>query len=134
MCSSDLATTTAPTNVETDTLVNIIGVGSRSTDTNLQVLYNDATGTATAVDLGVNFPANGLSSDTYELTLYCSPNDSAVNYRVENQQNSTVSTGTINTNLPASTTLLGFQAYRSNNATALAVGIDLVSLYVETNY
>lgn len=128
------ATTTAPTNVETDTLVNIIGVGSRSTDTNLFIFHNDGAGTATAIDLGVNFPANGLSADHFELSLYCEPNGSTVYYRVENFTTLAVASGEITTNIPASTTLLGFQAYRSNNATALAVGIDLVSLYIETNY
>lgn len=128
------ATTTAPTNVETDTLVNIIGVGSRSTDSNLQVFYNDGAGTASNVDLGANFPANGLSSEMFEFSLYCEPNASAVTYRVENFINGATATGTLDTNIPVSTTLLGFQAYRSNNATALAVGIDLVSLYIETNY
>ena len=37
------------------TLTNIIGVGSENGDANLSVFHNDATGTATKVDLGVGF-------------------------------------------------------------------------------
>jgi len=37
--------------------------------------------------------------------------------------------------LPAPTTLLTYlQAWRSNNATAAAVGLDIMSDYVETDY
>lgn len=41
-------------------------------------------------------------------------------------------TGTA-TVIPQSTTVLSWNGWATNNATALAVGIDLCSLYVETD-
>jgi hypothetical protein len=55
------SSTSAPVYSDTvlvDTMTNIIGVGSESSDTNLQIFHNDASGTATKVDLGASFPAN----------------------------------------------------------------------------
>lgn len=45
-------------NVNPSTLLNIIGVGADNTDTNLQIMRNDNSGTATKIDLGSSFPAN----------------------------------------------------------------------------
>ena len=44
--------------VTVESLTNIVGIGSDASDTNLQIFHNDGTGTATKIDLGVNFPAN----------------------------------------------------------------------------
>jgi len=41
--------------------------------------------------------------------------------------------GAVGTVIPAATTFLAHSAWRCNNATALAVGIDVVSLYLETD-
>jgi len=48
----------APTNVEPNTLTDIVGVCQLSSSTNMQVIYNDASGTATTVDLGSSYPCN----------------------------------------------------------------------------
>ena len=96
-------------------LVNIIGVGSDALDTNLQIFHNDATGTATKIDLGVNFPANrtaGLAlTTTYSVILYNETNG-VIKYSVENKETSVVATGTINTNIPLGTQGLNFFASR----------------------
>lgn len=60
----------APTNVEPDTLINTIGVCKLSTSSNLHFFWNDATGTATTVDLGVNYPANNVTAYYYDLEIY----------------------------------------------------------------
>jgi hypothetical protein len=60
----------APTNVEPDTLINTIGVCKLSTSNNLHFFWNDATGLATTVDLGVNYPANNVTAYTYDLEIY----------------------------------------------------------------
>ena len=60
----------APTNVEPDTLINIMGVCKLSTSDNLYFFWNDGTGTATTVDLGVNYPANNVTSYRYDLEIY----------------------------------------------------------------
>ncbi len=128
---------TAPTNVEPNTLVNTIAVAQLSTSTNLHIVYGGSAA-QTAIDLGANFPANTLSADAYELTLISSPNRTDVKYKVVRLNTGDTATGTLSgtagTVLPSSTTLLGHFVTRTNNATALAVGIDVVSHYCDSNY
>lgn len=131
--------TAAPTNVEPSTLTNSIGLCSGAADTNMKLCYGGSA-PQTPIDLGVNFPANTLSVDMYELILYAPTNvNNVVNYRVTRLNTGDVATGTITaatagTQLPASTTFLAARFWRTNNLTALAVGIDVASLYVETDY
>ena len=130
--------TSAPTNVEPSTLTNVIGVGHGAADTNLK-LYSGGVVAQTPIDLGVNFPANTLSADAYELALFSPPNQPAdCYYEVTNIATGYVASGLLNgtpgTQLPAASTLLTYLwAYRSNNATALAVGLDIMSDYIETD-
>lgn len=131
------STTGAATNVEPSTLINSIGVGHGAADTNLKIFWGGSTA-QTPVDLGVNFPANTLSVDAYELVLYASPNvNNAVQYTVTRLNTGHTSSGTLTgvagTALPASATLLSHhKAWRTNNATALAVGLDVMSDYINT--
>jgi hypothetical protein len=75
----------------------------------------------------------------YELVLFAPPSsNNTVYYEVTRLNTGHVAsgtlTGTAGTALPSSTTLLCFNSFRSNNATALAVGIDFASTYLETDY
>lgn len=114
-------------------LTNIIGIGSDASDTNLQVFHNDGSGTATKVDLGVNFPANRTSgaalTTVYSIELY---NDSAstdVKYSIKNKETGAVAIGTISTNLPLHTQGLNFFASRCMGAGVTNTGqFDLLSL------
>ena len=130
----------APTNVEPSTLTNCIGVAGLSTSANLAIVFGGSTAQS-AIDLGSNFPSNGLSTDIYELILFAAPGSTNVGYRVERNPggpgNNFVASGTLTnttpgTTLPAATTFLAPRLWRSNNATALAVAIDLLSLSLET--
>jgi len=98
------------------TLINCIGVGSDSADTNLQVFHNDGTGTCTKVDLGASFPANRDNTNAlttvYSIEIYNASGSSNVNYRVINKETGATATGTLTTNLPASTQGLNFFASR----------------------
>lgn len=123
--------TGAPTNVEPNTLTNCVGVCKLSTSNNLHVIVNDGTGTATTFDLGADYPANG-STSAYEVTIYCDPNSATIDVTVRRIGTGFIEGITLSTDLPVSTTLMGIQLWRCNNATALAVGLDLISLYVET--
>lgn len=133
------SSTSAPTNVEPSTLTNCCGVGHGAADTNLKLFYGGSSA-QTPIDLGANFPANTRSADVYELVLFSPPNQNGVvKYRVTRLNTNHVAEGTLPTsngvNLPATTTLLSYMwAYRTNNATALAVGLDLMSDYIETDY
>lgn len=129
--------TAAPTNVEPSTLTNVVGVGHGAADTNLKLFYGGSAA-QTPIDLGVNFPANTLSVDAYELVIWCPPTLQQVNWKVTRLNTGDVASGTLSgtvgTAFPATTTLLTpVQAWRSNNATALAVGLDIMSIYVYGN-
>lgn len=131
------SSTAAPTNVEPSTLTNVIGVGHGAANTNL-FLYSGGSAAQTPIDLGANFPANTLSVDVYELALFCAPGSTSVGWEVTRLNTGHMAsgtlTGTVGTQLPAVTTLLTYsQNWRTNNATALAVGLDIFSDYIETD-
>jgi hypothetical protein len=132
------SSTATPANVEPSTLTNSIGVCHGAADSNLKICFGGSTA-QTPIDLGANFPANTLSADPYELILFASPYSSNVSYRVENLRTGNFAEGTITnttpgTTLPANTTFIGPRAWRTNNATALAVGLDVVGWSIETDY
>ena len=51
-----------------------------------------------------------------------------------NEESGTLGPGTAGTTLPANTTLLAHRAWRNNNTAAAAVGIDIISIYIETDW
>lgn len=110
--------------IDNTSLINFVGVGSDATDTNLQVFYNDATGTASKVDLGANFPANRTAgaalNNFYVFEMYNAPLSTSVKYKITERTSGNTAQGTLTSDLPASTTLLGIQALRTNGVTALA--------------
>lgn len=122
----------APTNVDPAGLTNAIGIGNGASDTNLKIFYGGSAA-QTPVDLGANFPANTISADVYDFVLYAPPSsNNTVYYAVRrvgtSNETSGTLTGTAGTALPSSSTFLNpMWMYRTNNATALAVGIDLMS-------
>lgn len=128
-----LGPSVAPTNVEVDTLVNVIGVCDLSTQTTLHIYAAGATAT-TPINLGANFPVRAGSLDAYELALFAAANSGDVKYQVTRLNTGDVATGTISSNLPSGTTLLNVTHWRCNNATALAVGLDICGIYMETDY
>lgn len=111
--------------------LNWIGCGFDATDSNLQVFYNGAAGSATKVDLGANFPRG--TDAVFDLTLFSPPNGSFIGYRVKRIDASYDTSGTITTNIPAASTLLAFHSKLNNNATASAVVTELMRVYIETD-
>lgn len=91
------------------------------------------------IALGTSFPKSTNSTDMYELMLFsASSSQTVVGYKVTNLVTGVIATGTLTaavagTQLPATTTFLAHRAYRSNNATAAAVLIDVASIYIETD-
>jgi hypothetical protein len=133
-----------PTNVEPSTLLNAIGLSQLSTDATQLYLTSGGSAAQTAIPLGTNFPpmagvgaANGIA---YDLTLFAAPSSNGiVGYMVERVGTAFIATGTltpatVGTQTPASTTLLAPRAWRCNNAQALSVGIDLINIYIESDY
>lgn len=124
-------------------LINMIGIGNDATtdgsvrDANLYMMCNDSTGVATKVNLGANFPANrdaaSVSQDWIVVELYNAPASSIVKYRVTNLANGAVSTGTLSTNLPSSSVMLGPVLIRGNGTIATAYVLEFGEIAVWTN-
>jgi hypothetical protein len=132
------STTGAPTNVEPNTLLNCFGVGHGAADTSLSIFYGGSVA-QTPIALGSNFPANTLSTDAYELAMFAPSNETCIYYEVTRLNTGNVATGVVVSDgaaivLPAFSTLLTYSwNYRTNNATALSVGLDVMSDYIETD-
>jgi len=138
------SSTAAPTNVEPSTIINSIGVAQLSTSaTQLYLVYGGSTA-QTAIALGTDFPpmtaAGATNGIAYDFTVFCSPNSNGViNYRLERIGTTFVAEGTITptvvgTQTPASTTLLAHRAWRTNNGNAGVVAVDILGVYIETDY
>ena len=126
------ALTAAPTNIDPSTKVNCIGVGQIGTSDNLHIIRGNATA-KTPIDLGANFPAN-TNADAYELNLFAPPAGGCY-WQVRRLNTTFEATGFLpSTEIPIATQLLCHQLWRCNNATALAVGLDVCGIYIETDH
>ncbi len=128
----------AITNVEPSTLTQCYGVGHGAADTNLK-LYYGGSAAQTPIDLGAGFPITAANTAGYELALFNAPGSVAVGYSVTNLRTGAVAEGTFPNATPGTTgiaagTLISYMhGWRCNNATALAVGLDICSDYIETD-
>ena len=134
----------APTNVEPSTILNCVGIAQLSSNnTQLYIVYGGSAA-QTAIPLGTDFPPMAGSGATngiaYDLTLYSPPTaNGVIHYRVERIGTTYIAEGTITptvvgTQTPASTTLLAHRAWRTNNSTGAEAGIDVIGIYIETDY
>jgi len=127
------ASVVAPTDVNPSTLVNMIGVGYDNGDTNIQIMHNDGTGTATKVDTGIVKPSADRAI-SYELALFAPPGAAYVDYQFTRLSDSTTFKGEIEADLPATGTFLAPRGYSSVGGTSSVTGLALMSLYIETDY
>lgn len=129
-----LGDTSAPTDVNPSTLLRIVGIGYDSADTQLQFMYNDGSGAATKVALGANFPKpNADSTAAYRLRLYSPPGPTQrVSYEVENLANGAIATGTVTTNLPATTDFLCAKLYTSVGGVSAVTGVMVGPIMFQT--
>ena len=114
-------------NVNPSTLANCIGFGADSGDSNIQLIHNDQNGTATKIDLGVDFPANTSNVDTYKCDFFIDyPNKKAFARITRLNTGNTTGTIEINSNifLGAGT---GYDpwCWRNNGSTGLEVKIRI---------
>ena len=124
-----IAGTSAHGNVEPSTLTNIIGVGMDSTDTTIQFMFNDGSGSCTKQDTGLAAPT---TSDVYEFRLTCLPNSTSFQLSIEKIGGSVYEYDTgASTNIPANTSFLCPHWWINNNATAAAVALDFISASLE---
>ena len=126
------ALTAAPTNIDPSTKVNCLGVGQIGTSNNLHIIRGNATA-KTPIDLGADFPAN-TNNDAYELSLFAPPAGGCY-WQVRRLNTAFEATGFLpSTEIPVATQLLCHQLWRCNNATTLAVGLDVCGIYIETDH
>jgi hypothetical protein len=128
--------TGAPTDVETSSRTNIVGMGWDAADANIQFMHNDGSGTATKIDLGASFPVPTADrAHVYEIAMFSPPGTvQSVVYEVTNLVTGAVAIGTVTTDLPTTTTALNPYSALTVGGTLSVIGICLFSLYVETDY
>lgn len=122
-----------PTNIDplTTTALSKIGLAFAAETGNWKLIHHIAGTAPTVIDLGASFPIN--TTDVLRLHLFAKPNGTTVGYRVENVSAGVVTSGTLNTNLPANTTFMATKMWMTNNATAAAVAFNLHRWYCESD-
>lgn len=114
-------------------LLNCVFVGWDSADTNLQLMCNDGIGSCTKINLGSSFPANTPDA-VYEVALFCPPMGSSINYLIKRLDVPAAVSGELTTDIPALSQLLAWHIYANNGGTAASVVIELMRMYLETDY
>jgi hypothetical protein len=127
--------TASQTNVEPSALTNVIGIAQLSTDATQYYLVYGGSSAQTPIALGtaLGSPADKTTLIDFKITAI---NDTSFRYRVKNLSNgvavSGTVTGTASTQIPAATTTMFPRLWRCNNATALAVAIDICFIHSES--
>lgn len=114
-------------------LVNCLGFAYDSAETTFRFQHNDASGTATRIDLGANFPSNSTTA-VYTFYIYSAPNGSVIGYRAVREETGHIVDGSVSTNLPAATQFLSPHLYMNNGGTASACSFDCGGVYLESDY
>jgi hypothetical protein len=130
------ASTAAPTDVNPSTLTNMIGLGYDAADTNMQLMHNDGSGTATKIDLGASFPKPSTDkAHVYEVALFSPPGTTQlVGYEITDLVTDAVATGVITTDLPTTTTFLTPWSMMSVGGVSSVVGIAVMGIYIESDF
>ena len=92
---SQMYATATPTNIEPTAMINSIGVAKLQGSSNLFFIWNDATGTASSLDLGAGFLGTDTAS-TYRIRIWKTSGISAINIQLTKVVNSTGVTTTTN--------------------------------------
>lgn len=123
-----------PTDVNPSTLVNMVGIGYDAADTQLQIMVNDGSGTATKVALGASFPKpTSDRSVLYQLDLSCAVAGSSIAYTVTELVSGATTSGTLSSDLPVATTMLAPHIYASVGGTSSVIGIAAKDVFMETS-
>ena len=121
----------APTDVSPTTLVECFGMGwDDANDTNIQIFHNDASGTATQIDLGSGFPIPTADrTDFYTLYIYVPKNGAGWYYKVVDESDGTSATGLVTTDLLASSSFVRPFNYTSVGGVSAQTGIGIFTIY-----
>jgi hypothetical protein len=119
-------------NIDYDTLTGIIGVGRIVGSNNLHIIHNDASGTATKIDLGANFPVNVTNSETdsiYKMVITKSGADVIVT--VFRLNTSFVESRTLTSDLPVFSDAIFWKCGWNNNTNAVTFDGDLFGVTIK---
>ena len=116
------ASTSAPTDVEPSSMVNMVGFGWDAADTTSQIYCNDGTGTATKVSTGWAVPTTDRAA-MYRVGISCVPDSASLSCIVTDLVTALTVSGTLTTDIPAGTTALTPRAYASVGGTSSVVGL-----------
>lgn len=124
-------TTGAFPNSDPSTQINLVGFGLDASDTTIKFLTNDGTGAATKVDTGLPIAAQ---TAFFDARLYVpSGNASTLYWSIQRLDTGAYVSGQATTDLPALNTLLSAHMAMGNVSNATQVGLDIESLYIETD-
>ncbi len=127
------ATTGALSNANPSTFLNSLGFGCDLGESQFTFMHNDASGTATKDALTGSFPCTTANANMYEARIFSPPNSATLYYSLQDISTGAVYDGSTTTKLPSFTTLMSPQIWVNNGTTAAAVGVDVVSQYMETD-
>lgn len=102
-------------NANPSSLIDFIGFGVDDSDSNLQFMHNDGSGTATKVDMGSNFAMQANNCYTFMIWNFYGSSD--VYISILNLRNNAAFSATTNTDLPAITVGLAPHIWSGNRAT-----------------
>lgn len=120
-----------PTNVDPSSLTNIIYVGLDSGDANIQIMYNDASGTATKVNTGMARPVVDID-DVFVARMFHDGTSGNVVFTLTNLKTGVSFTHTANSDLPAGNTILHINHYSSCGLATSQAGIGMINWSVKT--
>ncbi len=121
-------------NADPSAQTNAVLVGKNAGATTLHIMHNDGAGACTTIDLGAGFPADTKEIDLYEVRFFCAPNSNRIGVSVERLNTGDLAEATLTADLPDAATLLAPQIWVNNGTAAVAVGVDVVSQYIETDF
>jgi hypothetical protein len=99
--------------------INQVGFQCDATQTTLRIGSNDNAGAATVTDLGANFPCT-TTSTAYDWWIWAKPNASAISYAIRHMTTGNTASGSLSTDLPQNTVLLGWQQWINTGPTTAA--------------
>jgi hypothetical protein len=88
----------------------------------------------TTLFTGVNIGSKTLGTELLEFAIFCQPNDTVMYYFMRNVETNVYTSGSYSNNIPSNITFLSPVAQTCNGTTALACGIDIVSVYTESPF
>jgi len=110
------------------------GVGTYVVNNSQTVSSTTITGYAVKNPLVGVFPPRDLSVSMFEIRVFVSPAGSSIYYSIQVLNGGSIYDGFTSSCIPSSSTLLTPQIWTNSGSSSLAVGVDIISQYIETDY